>query len=137
MKDSSDILQDRVSWTVFTPVGGQFYISRLLGCYGALAWRMAAVGGWPTTMHVGPAARHVRAVGQRQAIEAETGVATGGQTTHGAGAPEFQTKPQASSPETTFCRGGVPEVPHAHGGAFLGGALVGGGPSRRQRISHG
>ena len=54
------------------------------------------------------------------------------------GAPEIQIKPQASSPETrtTFCRGGVPEVPHTHGGAFLGGPLVGGGPSRCQRISH-
>jgi hypothetical protein len=31
---------------------------------------------------------------------------------------------------------GVPEVPHTHGGAFLGGPLVGGGHSRRQRISH-
>jgi len=31
--------------------------------------------------------------------------------------------PQASWPETTFCRGGVPEVPHTHGGALLRGLL--------------
>ena len=37
---------------------------------------------------------------------------------------------------STFCQGGVPEVPHTHGGALLGGALVGGGPSRCQRISY-
>ena len=44
-------------------------------------------------------------------------------------------KPQASKPETTFCRGGVPEVPHTHGGALLGEPLVGGGPHHCQRIS--
>ena len=55
--------------------------TRLSGPCGALAWRMAAVGGCHTTMCVGPAARRVRAVGRCQANEAETGVATGGQTT--------------------------------------------------------
>ena len=54
---------------------------RLSGCCGALAWRMAAVGGCHTTMCVGPAARRTWAVGRFQANEAETGVAMGGQTT--------------------------------------------------------
>ena len=54
---------------------------RLSGPYGVLAWRVAAVGGCHTTMCVGPAARRTRTVGRCQANEAETGVATGGQTT--------------------------------------------------------
>lgn len=73
--------------------------------------------------------------------EAETGVATGRQTADRAGTPEIQNERQCRKPHgprRTSARGGVPEVPHAHGGAFLGVPPAGGGPQwhRRQRISH-
>merc|ERR1712086_328980 len=96
---------------------------------------MVAVGGCHTTMCVGPAARRIRAVGRFRPMRLRPELPRAGrlQTGRCPGDPE---KPQASSPETTFCQGGVPEAPHTHGGALLGGPLVGGGPSRCQRISY-
>ena len=107
------------------------------GSCGALAGT-AVVGGCPTTMHDGPAARRIRAVGHNLFIPMRLRPVTGpgGQTTDRAAPRRSRQTASVHKPETTFCRGGVPEAPHTHGGAFLGGPLVGGGPSRCQRISY-
>ena len=83
---------------------------------GAVLPPSCMLGQWPVMVHE---------CGQpASGREPETGIATSGQTTDRAGAPEIQNKTasvQASWPETNFCRGGVPEVPHTHGGALLPG----------------
>jgi len=86
-RDCARVVHMRAWWLMYVCVpphgegdGQHVMRPRKSGSYGALAG-MAVVGGCPTTMCVGPAVRRTRAVGRLQANEAETGVATGGQTT--------------------------------------------------------
>ena len=90
----------------------------IVGAYGTLA-RAWPRRGCPTTMYVGPATR--RGAREQSAVpgrEAETGVATGGQTTDRAGAPEFLLMNTASGvnswPETNFCRGAECRTCYTH-----------------------
>ena len=140
-RDCARVVHMRARWLTYVCVpphgeGDRQHVvrPRKSGCYGAVAG-MAVVGGCHTTMCVGPAARCMRVVGRFRPMRLRPELPRAGrlQTGRRPGDPE---KPQASSPEMTFCRGGVPEAPHTHGGVFLGGPLVGGGPSRCQRISY-
>ena len=68
-RDCTRVVHMRARWLtyVYVPLHGEgdgqhVTWPRESGCHGALAG-MAAVGGCPTTMHDGPVARRIRAVG--------------------------------------------------------------------------
>ena len=146
-RDCMRVVHMRARWLTYVRVplhgegdGQHVTRPRKSGPCGAVAG-MAVVGGCPTTMHDGPAARRIRAVGHNlfiRPMRLRPVTGPGGQTTDRAAPRRSRQTASVHKPETTFCRGGVPEAPHTHGGAFLGGPLVGGGsfliqPGRKTR----